>query len=72
MKEKNIKKAEHIARDIIKLTDSLESQQKLKQTWGIVNEALRYLSHKDDYLTSKRRTEELIKEMEDATEEERN
>ena len=72
MKEKNIKKTEEIARDIIELTDSLDSQQELKDAWSVLNYAMRYLSSKDDYLTSKRRTMEMIVEMEYATQEEGN
>ena len=67
MKQKQTRKAEHIARDIVDLTESLDSQQELKKTWRVLDQALRYLSDKDNYLTSKVRTEKLIAEMEYAS-----
>ena len=71
-KQKNIKKPEKIAEDIVNFTKSTDSQQKLKDGWRVINNAVRYLSSKDDYFTNERVVRREIKEMEDATQEEGN
>jgi len=72
MKQKNIKKSEQIAQDIVELTKSLDSQQELKKTWRVINMAMQYLSSKDDYLTNEKNVLEKVKEMKDAKKEEGN
>ena len=55
--------AKEIARDIVKLTRSLESQQELKEAWRTIQLALSYLSSKDSMYSYERE----IQEIEDAT-----
>ena len=55
--------AKEIARDIVKLTRSLESQQELKEAWKTIQLALSYLSSKDSMYSYERE----IQEIEDAT-----
>ena len=66
MKQKNIKKPEQIAQDIVELTRSLDSQQEIKEAWKIIKLALSYLSSKDSMYSYDRE----IQEMEDANKEE--
>jgi len=54
--------AKEIARDIVKLTRSLESQQELKEAWRTIQLALSYLSSKDSMYSYERE----IQEIEDA------
>ena len=55
--------AKEIARDIVKLTRSLESQQELKEAWRTIQLALSYLSSKDSMYSYERE----IQEIEDGT-----
>jgi len=55
--------AKEIARDIVKLTRSLDSQQELKEAWKTIQLALSYLSSKDSMYSYERE----IQEIEDAT-----
>ena len=54
--------AKEIARDIVKLTRSLDSQQELKEAWKTIQLALSYLSSKDSMYSYERE----IQEIEDA------
>ena len=65
------KRPEEIAEDIVEFTKSTDSQQKLKDGWRVINNAVRYLSSKDDFFTSERAVNREIKEMKDAQKEER-
>jgi hypothetical protein len=65
------KKPEEIAEDIVEFTKSTDSQQELKEGWRVINNAVRYLSSKDDYFTNERVVRTEIKEMRDAKKEER-
>ena len=71
-KQKDIKKPEKIAEDIVNFTKSTESQQELKDGWRVINKAIRYLSSKDDYLTHEVEVLNKIERMENAKKEERN
>ena len=71
-KQKDIKKPEKIAEDIVNFTKSTESQQELKDGWRVINKAIRYLSSKDDYLTYEVEVLNKIERMENAKKEERN
>ena len=71
MKEKQINKPEKIAEDIVNFTKSTDSQQELKDGWRVINNAVRYLSSKDDYFTNEKVVRKEIKEMKDAKKEER-
>ena len=71
-KQKNIKRPEEIAEDIVNFTKSTDSQQKLKEGWRVINKAMRYLSSKDDYYTREVEVHEKIESMKDATQEEGN
>ena len=55
--------AKEIARDIVKLTRSLDSQQELKEAWKTIQLALSYLSSKDSMYSYERE----IQEIEDGT-----
>ena len=46
MKQKNIKKPEEIAEDIVNFTKSTDGQQELKEGWRVINRAIQYLSSK--------------------------
>ena len=65
------KRPEEIADDIVNFTKSTDSQQELKDGWRVINNAVRYLSSKDDYFTNERVVRTEIKEMRDAKKEER-
>ena len=65
------KRPEEIADDIVNFTKSTDSQQELKDGWRVINNAVRYLSSKDDYFTNERVVRTEIKEMKDAQEKER-
>ena len=65
------KRPEEIAEDIVEFTKSTDSQQELKDGWRVINNAVRYLSSKDDYFTNERVVRTEIKEMRDAKKEER-
>ena len=71
-KQKDIKKPEKIAEDIVNFTKSTDSQQELKDGWRVINNAVRYLSSKDDYLTYEVEVLNKIERMENAKKEERN
>jgi len=66
-----MKRPEEIAEDIVEFTKSTDSQQELKDGWRVINNAVRYLSSKDDYFTNERVVRTEIEEMKDATKEER-
>ena len=66
-----MKRPEEIAEDIVNFTKSTDSQQELKDGWRVINNAVRYLSSKDDYFTNERVVRTEIKEMKDAQEKER-
>ena len=51
--------AKEIARDIVKLTRSLESQQELKEAWRTIQLALSYLSSKDSMYSYEREIQEI-------------
>ena len=51
-----------IVRDIIELTDSLNSQEELKKAWREIRLALDYLSAKDSMFSSR---EEIRKKLEE-------
>ena len=72
MKQKNIKKPEEIAEDIVNFTKSTDGQQELKEGWRVINRAIQYLSSKDDYLTYEIEVKEKIKRMKYSTQEEGN
>ena len=65
------KRPEEIADDIVNFTKSTDSQQELKDGWRVINNAVRFLSSKDDYFTNERVVRTEIKEMRDAKKEER-
>ena len=65
MKQKNIKNPEEIAEDIVNFTKSTDNQQELKDGWRVINNAVRYLSSKDDYFTNERVVRTEIEEMKD-------
>ena len=65
------KRPEEIADDIVNFTKSTDSQQELKDGWRVINNAVRYLSSKDDYFTNEKVVRKEIKEMKDAKKEER-
>ena len=67
-----MRRAEDIAEDIVMFTKSTDNQQELKDGWRVINNAVRYLSSKDDYFTNERVVRTEIEEMKDATKEERN
>tara|TARA_R100000231_G_scaffold53088_1_gene44757 strand:- start:713 stop:907 length:195 start_codon:yes stop_codon:yes gene_type:complete len=64
MKEEDIR-AEIIAEDIVKLTDSLDNAHDLDIAWIRITEALRYLSAKDTMYKTK-------EDMKNAKKEKRN
>jgi len=66
-----MKRPEEIAEDIVNFTKSTDNQQELKDGWRVINNAVRYLSSKDDYFTNERVVRTEIKEMKDAQKEER-
>ena len=66
-----MKRPEEIADDIVNFTKSTDSQQELKDGWRVINNAVRYLSSKDDYFTNERVVRTEIKEMKDAKKKER-
>ena len=66
-----MRRAEDIAEDIVMFTKSTDNQQELKDGWRVINNAVRYLSSKDDYFTNERVVRTEIEEMKDATKEER-
>ena len=67
-----MRRAEDIAEDIVEFTKSTDNQQELKDGWRVINNAVRYLSSKDDYFTNERVVRTEIEEIKDATKEERN
>ena len=44
--------AEDIATAIVNLTMRLDNQKELKMAWRVINQALSYLSSKDDFFTN--------------------
>ena len=44
--------AEVIATAIVNLTMRLDNQKELKMAWRVINQALSYLSSKDDFFTN--------------------
>jgi len=60
-----MKRPEEIAEDIVNFTKSTDSQQELKDGWRVINNAVRYLSSKDDYFTNERVVRTEIEEMKD-------
>ena len=66
-----MRRAEDIAEDIVEFTKSTDNQQELKDGWRVINNAVRYLSSKDDYFTNERVVRTEIEEMKDATKDER-
>ena len=60
-----MRRAEEIAEDIVTLTKSTDNQQELKDGWRVINNAVRYLSSKDDYFTNERVVRTEIEEMKD-------
>tara|TARA_R100001244_G_scaffold18631_1_gene19532 strand:- start:325 stop:510 length:186 start_codon:yes stop_codon:yes gene_type:complete len=60
-----MRRAEDIAEDIVEFTKSTDNQQELKDGWRVINNAVRYLSSKDDYFTNERVVRTDIKEMRD-------
>ena len=44
--------AEDIATAIVNLTMRLDNQKELKMAWRVINQALGYLSSKDDFFTN--------------------
>ena len=60
-----MRRAEEIAEDIVTFTKSTDSQEELKAAWWVVNNAMRYLSSKDDYLTNEKNVQSQIEEMKD-------
>ena len=60
-----MRRAEDIAEDIVEFTKSTDNQQELKDGWRVINNAVRYLSSKDDYFTNERVVRTEIEEMKD-------
>ena len=60
-----MRRAEDIAEDIVEFTKSTDNQEELKEGWRVINNAVRYLSSKDDYFTNERVVRTDIKEMKD-------
>ena len=60
-----MRRAEEIAEDIVTFTKSTDSQEELKVAWQVINNAMRYLSSKDDYFTNERNVQRQIEEMKD-------
>ena len=60
-----MKRPEEIAEDIVEFTKSTDNQQELKDGWRVINNAVRYLSSKDDYFTNERVVRTEIEEMKD-------
>jgi len=60
-----MRRAEEIAEDIVEFTKSTDKQQELKDGWRVINNAVRYLSSKDDYFTNERVVRTEIEEMKD-------
>ena len=60
-----MRRAEDIAEDIVMFTKSTDNQQELKDGWRVINNAVRYLSSKDDYFTNERVVRTEIEEMKD-------
>ena len=60
-----MRRAEEIAEDIVTFTKSTDSQEELKVAWQVINNAIRYLSSKDDYFTNERNVQRQIDEMKD-------
>ena len=58
-----MRRAEDIADDIVMFTKSTDNQQELKDGWRVINNAVRYLSSKDDYFTNERVVRTEIEEM---------
>ena len=60
-----MRRAEEVAEDIVEFTKSTDKQQELKDGWRVINNAVRYLSSKDDYFTNERVVRTEIEEMKD-------
>ena len=60
-----MRRAEDIAEDIVMFTKSTDNQEELKEGWRVINNAVRYLSSKDDYFTNERVVRTEIEEMKD-------
>tara|TARA_R100000963_G_C4632801_1_gene97486 strand:+ start:879 stop:1079 length:201 start_codon:yes stop_codon:yes gene_type:complete len=60
-----MRRAEDIAEDIVEFTKSTDNQEELKEGWRVINNAVRYLSSKDDYFTNERVVRTDIEEMKD-------
>tara|TARA_R100001244_G_scaffold131270_1_gene104313 strand:- start:237 stop:509 length:273 start_codon:yes stop_codon:yes gene_type:complete len=54
--------ATSIAKDIVALTERLDTQEELKDSWRIINLALNYLSSKDSMFTYEKEVKEKIGE----------
>ena len=52
--------AKSIAKDIVALTERLDSQEELKDSWRVINLALQYLSSKDSMFTYEKEIKEKI------------
>ena len=53
-------RAKSIAKDIVALTERLDSQEELKESWRTINLALNYLSSKDSMFTYEKEVKEKI------------
>ena len=59
-------RAKSIAKDIVALTERLDSQEKLKESWRVINLALNYLSSKDSMFTYEKEVKEKIGDNSDS------
>ena len=55
-----VSNAKSIAKDIVALTERLDSQEELKDSWRTINLALNYLSSKDSMFTYEKEVKEKI------------
>ena len=55
--------AEDIATAIVNLTMRLDNQKELKMAWRVINQALGYLSSKDDFFTNEQAVMNTIGKM---------
>jgi len=59
-------RAKSIAKDIVTLTERLDSQEELKDSWRTINLALNYLSSKDSMFTYEKEVKEKIGDNNDS------